>query len=44
MSKLGKHKAGTFCLYLKRFSDVDLAVLRELIHLGYEHMKRTYPT
>jgi hypothetical protein len=31
LSRLGKHKAGKACLYIRRLSDVDEAVLRELI-------------
>jgi hypothetical protein len=31
LRKLGKHKTGVSCLYLKRLADVDLEVLRELI-------------
>lgn len=31
LAKLGKHKLGKGCLYIKRLSDVDEAVLRELI-------------
>ena len=31
LAKLGKHKIGVGCLYIKRLSDVDEAVLRELI-------------
>lgn len=31
MGKLGKHKIGKSCLYLKTLADVDLDVLRELI-------------
>src|SRR5687767_6340971 len=31
MAKLGKHKAGKGCLYLKRLDDVDRAVLRTLV-------------
>jgi len=29
--KLGKHKVGKGCLYLKRLSDVDLDVLRKVV-------------
>lgn len=32
MEKLGKHKTGKACLYIKRLSDVDLGVLEKLIH------------
>jgi hypothetical protein len=30
MEKLGKHKTGKGCLYIKRLSDVDLAVLEKV--------------
>jgi len=31
LSRLGPHKTGKACLYLKRLSDVDRDVLRELV-------------
>lgn len=31
LAKLGKHKVGKGCLYIKRLSDVDEGALRELI-------------
>lgn len=31
MAKLGKHKTGKSCLYLKRLADVDMAVLDQLV-------------
>ncbi len=31
LARLGKHKLGKACLYLKRLDDVDRAALRELI-------------
>lgn len=31
LRRLGKHKTGVSCLYLKRLADVDLEVLRALI-------------
>ena len=31
MARLGKHKTGKSCLYLKRLADVDLDVLRALV-------------
>ena len=39
MAKLGKHKTGKSCLYTKRLSDVDVAVLQELITASVKHMK-----
>ena len=38
MSKLGKHKTGKSCLYIKRLADVDVAVLQELISASVKHM------
>ena len=31
LKKLGKHKTGKACLYIKRLEDIDLAVLRKLV-------------
>jgi hypothetical protein len=31
LARLGKHKTGKGCLYVKRLADVDMAVLRRLI-------------
>ena len=31
MSKLGKHKTGKSCLYIKQLADVDAKVLEKLI-------------
>lgn len=31
MNKLGKHKAGKGCLYIKRLADVDVKVLKQLV-------------
>jgi len=31
LARLGKHRTGKSCLYVKRLSDVDMAVLEEMI-------------
>ena len=31
LPKLGKHKAGKGCVYIKRLSDLDLKVLEKLV-------------
>ena len=36
-ARLGKHKTGKGCLYIKRLSDVDEGVLRELIRYSVSH-------
>jgi hypothetical protein len=38
LSRLGPHRTGKSCLYLKRLADVDQKVLRELVAAGYEHL------
>lgn len=38
LAKLGKHSTGKSCLYIKRLSDVDLDVLRELVAQSVAHM------
>lgn len=42
MTKLGKHKTGKSCLYIKSLQDVDLTVLAELISRSVEDMKKKY--
>lgn len=44
MSRLGKHKVGKACLYLKKLADVDPEVLRELIGKSVAHMRATNPS
>lgn len=39
LARLGKHTIGKSCLYLKKLSDVDPAVLRELIVAALEHAR-----
>jgi hypothetical protein len=40
LQRLGKHKIGKSCLYIKRLSDVDEAVLRELIRQSVDELAR----
>lgn len=42
LTKLGKHKIGKSCLYIKRLSDVDMNILEALIRSTYEHDKKKY--
>ena len=37
--KLGPHRSGKSCLYLKRLADVDAAVLRQLIEMSVKPHK-----
>jgi hypothetical protein len=38
LAKLGKHTTAKSCLYIKKLSDVDLNVLRELITRSVKHV------
>lgn len=42
LAKLGKHKTGKVCLYIKRLADVDTAVLGELVKGSVAEMKKRY--
>jgi hypothetical protein len=43
LARLGKHETGKGCLYVKKLADVDLAVLEELIGIGWTTMQRVFP-
>jgi hypothetical protein len=40
MDRLGKHKRGKACLYLKKLEDVDLSVLRELLERSVASLEK----
>ena len=42
-AKLGKHKVGKSCLYVRRLSDIDLPVLEQLVARSVADLKRRYP-
>ena len=42
LAKLGKHKTGVSCLYIKRLADVDSTVLKEIVSASVKHMKQTH--
>ena len=43
MAKLGKHKTGKSCLYVKRLSDIDLVVLEDMCRCSLAYMAAEYP-
>jgi hypothetical protein len=43
LERLGKHKTGKSCLYIKRLSDVDRATLRELVERSVEYLRDNAP-
>ncbi len=44
LDKLGKHKTSKACLYINKLTDVDVAMLEQLIKRSYEDAKRDLTT
>lgn len=43
LGKLGKHKiSGGSCLYIKQLSDIDISILKKLIKVSVQDMKKRY--
>jgi hypothetical protein len=43
LAKLGKHKTGKVCVYMRRLANVDLKVLETLVARSLAETKRRYP-
>ena len=43
LARLGKHKTGKVCLYIKKLPDVDETVLAEIATRALAHMNEKYP-
>jgi hypothetical protein len=43
LPKLGSHRMGKGCLYIKRLSDIDLDILRQLAELAVRNLRLAYP-
>ena len=43
LAKLGKHKTGKVCVYIRRLANVDLKVLETLVARSVSDTKRRYP-
>ncbi|HEX5163428.1 MAG TPA: DUF1801 domain-containing protein [Steroidobacteraceae bacterium] len=41
-AKLGKHRAGACCLYIKKLEDIDLGVLKRLAKASVAGLRRRY--
>lgn len=44
LARLGKHKIGKSCLYINKLTDVDLAVLEEIVVDSVDRMRQNYQT
>ncbi len=42
LKKLGKHKIGKSCLYIKSLDDIDLETLAEMVEQSVRHVAKTY--
>ncbi len=43
LARLGKHKTGKSCLYIRRLADIDLAVLETMVADSLAWMAQKYP-
>jgi hypothetical protein len=43
LARLGKHKTGKACLYIKKLADVDVGMLQQLVTESLAEMDRRYP-
>jgi hypothetical protein len=43
IERLGRHRTGKSCLYVKRLADVDESVLEALVAESLDHMRGKYP-
>lgn len=43
LKKLGPHKTGKSCLYIKRLSDIHIPTLKKIIKAGWDDMNKRYP-
>ncbi|MEH7381017.1 DUF1801 domain-containing protein [Bacillus sp. JJ1533] len=43
LENFGKHTTGKACVYINKISDIDVEVLKELIHQSIKFLRETYP-
>lgn len=44
LAKLGKHKSSKGCIYVKKLADIDVDVLKNMIAISLENLKKLYPS
>ncbi len=44
LARLGKHRMGKSCLYVKTLADIDESVLRELMDFSVSELRKHYPS
>ncbi len=43
LKKLGKHKLGGGCLYIKTIMDIDTKIVLKLVDISIKHLTKLYP-
>ena len=43
LSKFGKHRAAKGCIYVKKLSDIDVEILKEMVSASVEYLLKLYP-
>lgn len=43
LKEFGKHTTGKACVYINKIADIDVEVLKKLIHASVKFLKETYP-
>jgi hypothetical protein len=43
LARLGRHSRGKACLYVNKLADIDLAVLEEMVAMGWQRSLDRYP-
>jgi Domain of unknown function (DU1801) len=43
LDRLGKHRLGKACLYIRRLEDIDIDVLAELVRAGLDDLGKLWP-
>ena len=43
LKKIGKHKAGKGCVYVKQLKDIDISILEKMIKKSVDYLKKKYP-
>jgi hypothetical protein len=41
LARLGKYKTSKYCLYINKVEDIDLQVLKEMVRLSADHVRKT---
>src|SRR5690625_3286495 len=43
LEEFGKHTAGKACVYINKVADIDVEILKKMIHQSIKFLRETYP-